>query len=99
MTLPEEREAMLPPKDLDPSETTWKDGCVSGRFDPPTLLARTSIGEDMGRRHDSATEKLVEDRLLVRMKNPVRSSSLQVKVYNFLERPTGWKCFIYHFTV
>ena len=25
--------------------------------------------------------------------------TLQVKVYNFLERPTGWKCFIYHFTV
>ncbi|XP_015917708.1 potassium voltage-gated channel subfamily KQT member 1 isoform X2 [Parasteatoda tepidariorum] len=21
------------------------------------------------------------------------------KVYNFLERPTGWKCFVYHFTV
>jgi hypothetical protein len=26
-------------------------------------------------------------------------SNLQIKVYNFLERPTGWKCFIYHFTV
>lgn len=23
----------------------------------------------------------------------------QAQVYNFLERPTGWKCFIYHFTV
>lgn len=26
-------------------------------------------------------------------------STLQAKVYNFLERPTGWLCFIYHFTV
>lgn len=26
-------------------------------------------------------------------------TSLQARVYNFLERPTGWKCFIYHFTV
>ncbi|XP_070537436.1 potassium voltage-gated channel subfamily KQT member 1-like isoform X2 [Ptychodera flava] len=26
-------------------------------------------------------------------------TSCQGKVYNFLERPTGWKCFIYHFTV
>ena len=26
-------------------------------------------------------------------------SNLQAKVYNFLERPTGWLCFIYHFTV
>lgn len=23
--------------------------------------------------------------------------TLKGKVYNFLERPTGWKCFIYHF--
>lgn len=26
-------------------------------------------------------------------------TSVQAQVYNFLERPTGWKCFIYHFTV
>ncbi|PVD29274.1 hypothetical protein C0Q70_11871 [Pomacea canaliculata] len=26
-------------------------------------------------------------------------NSIQSRVYNFLERPTGWKCFIYHFTV
>ncbi|XP_038663389.1 potassium voltage-gated channel subfamily KQT member 1 [Scyliorhinus canicula] len=25
--------------------------------------------------------------------------NLQGRTYNFLERPTGWKCFIYHFTV
>jgi len=24
---------------------------------------------------------------------------IQGKIYNFLERPTGWKCFVYHFTV
>uniref|UniRef100_A0A670XPS6 Potassium voltage-gated channel subfamily KQT member 1 n=1 Tax=Pseudonaja textilis TaxID=8673 RepID=A0A670XPS6_PSETE len=26
-------------------------------------------------------------------------SNIQGRVYNFLERPTGWKCFVYHFTV
>lgn len=26
-------------------------------------------------------------------------TSIQARIYNFLERPTGWKCFIYHFTV
>ncbi|XP_014814757.1 PREDICTED: potassium voltage-gated channel subfamily KQT member 1-like isoform X2 [Calidris pugnax] len=26
-------------------------------------------------------------------------TSTQGEVYNFLERPSGWKCFIYHFTV
>lgn len=25
--------------------------------------------------------------------------TVQGRVYNFLERPTGWKCFLYHFTV
>uniref|UniRef100_A0A915J3C3 Potassium voltage-gated channel subfamily KQT member 1 n=1 Tax=Romanomermis culicivorax TaxID=13658 RepID=A0A915J3C3_ROMCU len=23
----------------------------------------------------------------------------QGRIYNFLERPTGWKCFVYHFSV
>jgi len=26
-------------------------------------------------------------------------NTFQGAVYNFLERPTGWKCFVYHFTV
>ena len=26
-------------------------------------------------------------------------SVLQGAVYNFLERPTGWTCFVYHFSV
>ncbi|KAG7242648.1 hypothetical protein INR49_020021 [Caranx melampygus] len=31
---------------------------------------------------------------------PVLSRAyIQGRVYNFLERPSGWKCFVYHFTV
>lgn len=31
---------------------------------------------------------------------PVLSrASIQGRVYNFLERPSGWKCFVYHFAV
>jgi len=26
-------------------------------------------------------------------------ANFQTQVYNFLERPTGWKCFLYHFSV
>ncbi|KAK3860409.1 hypothetical protein Pcinc_033539 [Petrolisthes cinctipes] len=26
-------------------------------------------------------------------------TTFQGRVYNFLERPTGWKCFLYHFSV
>ena len=43
-------------------------------------------------------EKNLESRILGRGKTPIKST-IQGKVYNFLERPTGWKCFVYHFTV
>lgn len=43
-------------------------------------------------------EKGLESRILGRNKIPMKST-IQGKVYNFLERPTGWKCFVYHFTV
>uniref|UniRef100_A0A665WIT2 Potassium voltage-gated channel subfamily KQT member 1 n=1 Tax=Echeneis naucrates TaxID=173247 RepID=A0A665WIT2_ECHNA len=29
----------------------------------------------------------------------VARAYIQGRVYNFLERPSGWKCFVYHFTV
>ncbi|KAK0040768.1 potassium voltage-gated channel subfamily KQT member 1 [Biomphalaria pfeifferi] len=43
--------------------------------------------------------RLLDDAFTVRIRKRTMNTSLQVKVYNFLERPTGWKCFIYHFTV
>ncbi|ELU04696.1 hypothetical protein CAPTEDRAFT_111874 [Capitella teleta] len=43
-------------------------------------------------------EKNFESRYLARSKVPMKTT-IQGKVYNFLERPTGWKCFMYHFTV
>ena len=44
------------------------------------------------------SEKLIAGQYRLKIRGTVKSS-LQGKVYNFLERPTGWKCFIYHFTV
>ena len=32
-------------------------------------------------------------------KKTVLHANFQTQVYNFLERPTGWKCFLYHFSV
>jgi len=46
----------------------------------------------------SQMDKILEDRYKVKVKSNLKAS-IQGKVYNFLERPTGWKCFIYHFTV
>ena len=45
-----------------------------------------------------AVDKSFETRYLARSKTTIKTT-IQGKVYNFLERPTGWKCFIYHFTV
>ncbi|GFS04371.1 potassium voltage-gated channel subfamily KQT member 1 isoform B [Elysia marginata] len=55
---------------------------------PDLKLALASSGNPRG----------FDDNIRIRIKKPA-NTSLQVKVYNFLERPTGWKCFIYHFTV
>ena len=58
--------------------------------DPPSWMEyRASI---------NPVEKGFETRYLTRTKTPIKVT-IQGKVYNFLERPTGWKCFIYHFTV
>lgn len=43
-------------------------------------------------------DKILENKYRVRNKTQM-TLTVQGKVYNFLERPTGWKCFIYHFTV
>ncbi|KAM6094523.1 potassium voltage-gated channel subfamily KQT member 1-like isoform 2-T2 [Chlamydotis macqueenii] len=42
--------------------------------------------------HKACTTKCFHSRYLAK-------TSTQGDVYNFLERPSGWKCFIYHFTV
>ncbi|XP_074445873.1 potassium voltage-gated channel subfamily KQT member 1-like isoform X5 [Larus michahellis] len=42
--------------------------------------------------HKACTTKCFHSRYLTK-------TSTQGDVYNFLERPSGWKCFIYHFTV
>ena len=43
-------------------------------------------------------DKVLQDKYKLKPKVGLKTT-LQGKVYNFLERPTGWKCFIYHFTV
>ena len=44
------------------------------------------------------SKKLIENTKNYKI-NPQTKSLLMGKVYNFLERPSGWLCFIYHFTV
>ncbi|XP_064109827.1 LOW QUALITY PROTEIN: potassium voltage-gated channel subfamily KQT member 1-like [Macrobrachium nipponense] len=39
-----------------------------------------------------------ETRYVLKERKTVKTT-FQGRVYNFLERPTGWKCFLYHFSV
>ncbi|XP_043525143.1 potassium voltage-gated channel subfamily KQT member 1-like, partial [Frieseomelitta varia] len=40
-----------------------------------------------------------EGRYRVKEHRRAGKATFQGQVYNFLERPTGWKCFLYHFSV
>lgn len=40
-----------------------------------------------------------EGRYVKEHRRAAGKATFQGQVYNFLERPTGWKCFLYHFSV
>lgn len=44
-------------------------------------------------------EKMFDNRFRTLRERKAAKPTLKSKVYNFLERPTGWKCFLYHFSV
>uniref|UniRef100_A0A914E344 Potassium voltage-gated channel subfamily KQT member 1 n=1 Tax=Acrobeloides nanus TaxID=290746 RepID=A0A914E344_9BILA len=47
----------------------------------------------------NALEKMFDNRFRNLRERKAAKPTFKGKVYNFLERPTGWKCFIYHFSV
>nr|CAD2154605.1 unnamed protein product [Meloidogyne enterolobii] len=47
----------------------------------------------------SLLEKMFDNRFRTLRERKAAKPTLKSKVYNFLERPTGWKCFLYHFSV
>uniref|UniRef100_A0A915DLJ4 Potassium voltage-gated channel subfamily KQT member 1 n=1 Tax=Ditylenchus dipsaci TaxID=166011 RepID=A0A915DLJ4_9BILA len=44
-------------------------------------------------------EKMFDNRFRNLRERKAAKPTWKGKVYNFLERPTGWKCFVYHFSV
>ena len=73
-----------------------RNGSGAGPYVDKDLDSSASYSNEYGR--TQPVEKNFESRYLARSKVPMKTT-VQGKVYNFLERPTGWKCFIYHFTV
>ncbi|XP_026175953.1 potassium voltage-gated channel subfamily KQT member 1.1 [Mastacembelus armatus] len=97
------------PPDLELSETTFS------APEPETPVDTFSESGKMPEEGKTPAEVppvhlhpyLSHPRMSVRMSvystGPVRPvltrAYIQGRVYNFLERPSGWKCFVYHFTV
>ena len=63
---------------------------------PPDSNKNVTSFINMDNRHE--LDKLINDKYKLKVRTSMKST-LQGRVYNFLERPTGWKCFVYHFTV
>lgn len=64
---------------------------------PPASPAAPPAGLDLGPRPPVSLDPRVS---IYSARRPLLARThIQGRVYNFLERPTGWKCFVYHFAV
>lgn len=64
---------------------------------PPAAPVTPPAGLDLGPRPPVSLDPRVS---IYSARRPLLARThIQGRVYNFLERPTGWKCFIYHFAV
>uniref|UniRef100_A0A3P8US51 Potassium voltage-gated channel subfamily KQT member 1 n=1 Tax=Cynoglossus semilaevis TaxID=244447 RepID=A0A3P8US51_CYNSE len=99
------------PLDLELSETTFSSPEAETPVNTETFPERQHMPADGKTRRDAPPVRLnpylsSHPRMSVRMSvystgvRPVLTRTyIQGRVYNFLERPSGWKCFVYHFTV
>uniref|UniRef100_A0A3Q0SUB0 Potassium voltage-gated channel subfamily KQT member 1 n=1 Tax=Amphilophus citrinellus TaxID=61819 RepID=A0A3Q0SUB0_AMPCI len=98
------------PPDLELSETTFSEPETGTPVGNDTFCERDKMPEDGCTPNDVPPVHrhpyLSHPRMSVRMSvystgvRPVLTRAyIQGRVYNFLERPSGWKCFVYHFTV
>ncbi|XP_035184390.1 potassium voltage-gated channel subfamily KQT member 1 isoform X1 [Oxyura jamaicensis] len=70
---------------------------VPSRERPPRLRSEVVVVSTDSPRPPVSLDPRVS---IYSLRKPLLSrSNIQGRVYNFLERPTGWKCFVYHFTV
>ena len=65
-----------------------------------TQISNTSIPQNPAFQQQQQQQQILWDQLGIdRLQKKGMKNTLKGSVYNFLERPTGWKCFVYHFTV
>ncbi|KAF3832958.1 hypothetical protein F7725_026623 [Dissostichus mawsoni] len=98
------------PPDLELSQTTFTPPEPETPVGNDTFSERDTMQEDGNSSTNVPTVHLhpylSHPRMSVRMsvystgvRPVVTRAYIQGRVYNFLERPSGWKCFVYHFTV
>ncbi|KAL3993318.1 ADP-ribosylation factor-binding protein GGA [Sarotherodon galilaeus] len=98
------------PPDLELSEINFSEPETGTPVGNNTFCERDKMPEDGCTPNDIPPVHLhpyfSHPRMSVRMSvystgvRPVLTRTyIQGRVYNFLERPSGWKCFVYHFTV
>ncbi|XP_023248909.1 potassium voltage-gated channel subfamily KQT member 1 isoform X1 [Seriola lalandi dorsalis] len=98
------------PPDLELSETTFSAREPGTAVGSDTFSESDKMPEDGNTRTEVPPVHLhpylSHPRMSMRMSvystgvRPVLTRAyIQGRVYNFLERPSGWKCFVYHFTV
>lgn len=98
------------PPDLELSQTTFTSLEPETPVGNDTFSERDTMQEDGNSSTNVPTVHLhpylSHPRMSVRMsvystgvRPVVTRAYIQGRVYNFLERPSGWKCFVYHFTV
>ncbi|XP_025602457.1 potassium voltage-gated channel subfamily KQT member 1-like [Athalia rosae] len=87
-----------PSSDLKPAASPLSDisalhsdnnDTYTGGLDPRLLLGGISGGDRLA----------WEGRYQIKEHRRAGKATFQGQVYNFLERPTGWKCFVYHCSV
>ncbi|XP_030650053.1 potassium voltage-gated channel subfamily KQT member 1.1 [Chanos chanos] len=78
---------------LPPNDTTKDKNKLTGELNEPTVFAHRRASHLYG-------VNLNHRMSIYSTTRPVLTRAyFQGRVYNFLERPSGWKCFVYHFTV
>ncbi|XP_032374510.1 potassium voltage-gated channel subfamily KQT member 1.1 isoform X1 [Etheostoma spectabile] len=98
------------PPDLELSQTTFSVPEPGTPVRKDTFSERDKMPEDVNTTTNVPTVHLhpylSHPRMSVRMSvystgvRPILTRAyIQGRVYNFLERPSGWKCFVYHFSV
>lgn len=98
------------PPDLELSETTFSELEQGTPVDKGAFSEGGKMPEDANSPKEVPSvyfhPHLSHPRMSMRMSvystgvRPVLTRAyIQGRVYNFLERPSGWKCFVYHFTV